>query len=311
MTALTITRGYSGSGKTTLAKAWVAEAPPRRRRVNRDDLRAMLILPPRGDYQQEQQVTEVEKNIVRSLLKGGVSVIVDDTNLALRFARDWADLAAELGVDFEVIDVKTPRDICVVRDHARFNLGERHVGVDVINSQASRFPISQWKPIVAREAKPDHVWTPYVEPTRSVPEIYLVDIDGTIAKKRQGPGERDWHDYKRVGEDLPNPRVIELVQTLHYFGRARIVFMSGRKEHCREQTLPWLGEYLGEWTEASPLFMREDDDNRSDDVVKHELFHRHINGEYSVRAVFDDRDRVVAMWRAIGLTVAQVDYGNF
>jgi hypothetical protein len=39
---LVITRGLPGCGKTTRARAWVAEDPSRRVRVNRDDLRTML-----------------------------------------------------------------------------------------------------------------------------------------------------------------------------------------------------------------------------------------------------------------------------
>lgn len=181
----------------------------------------------------------------------------------------------------------------------------------VILTQAERFPISQWKPITAREAKPERAWTPYAPPVdKIVSTIYLVDIDGTVAKKRQGEGTRGWHEYERVGEDLPNPGVITMIEDLRRGGLG-MVFMSGRKEHCRPQTRDWLQRYIGDWTLASPLHMRADGDNRSDDIVKHELFHAHIQGNYEVRAAIDDRDRVVAMWRAIGLTVAQIDFGNF
>lgn len=305
MTTLTITRGYSGSGKTTLAKA------SGKVRVNRDDLRAMMGLPNPGTYQQEQAVTATQRAHVAALLERGLDVIVDDTNLKLRFARDWADLAAELGVDFEVIDVTTPRDECIRRNMKRAEEGERFVPFEVIDRQAERFPISQWKPVTARE-QVEHAWTPYALPGGDglFETIYLVDIDGTIAKKQQGEGTRGWREYFRVGEDRPNVGVIDIVQDLKYAGH-KIVFMSGRKDYCRETTRSWLKHYLGEWTVASPLFMRADEDNRSDDIVKHELFHEHIQGRYVVRGVLDDRDRVVAMWRAIGLTVLQVDYGNF
>jgi len=314
MTTLTITRGYSGSGKTTAARAALALAAELGNplvRVNRDDLRAMMGIPPRGTHAQEQQVTDAQRAAVGALLERGDDVIVDDTNLVLRFARDWADLAAEVGAEFEVIDVKTSLEACLARNERRIAAGERGVPAEVIRSQAQRFPLSQWNPITARK-KSSHVWTPYVAPSgpNFFETVYLVDIDGTLAKKRQGPGERGWHDYERVGEDLPNPGVIDFVQDLREAGH-KIIFMSGRKDYCREVTRRWLSTYVGEWTIASPLFMRADDDNRSDDLVKHELFHKHIQRKYVVRGVIDDRDRVVAMWRAIGLTVAQIDYGNF
>lgn len=310
MTTLHITRGYSGSGKTTLAKQMVAESNRTLSRVNRDDIRAMLGIPPRSDYLDEQRVTHVQQAAARRLLAMGQSVIIDDTNLVLRFARDWADLAAELGVEFQVWDVTTSLEASLARNERRIAAGERGVPAEVIRSQAQRFPLSQWHPVTAREAKPERAWTPYVEPDGYSQVIYLVDIDGTVAKKQQGEGSRGWHEYDRVGEDRPNWGVIRIVNDLRFAG-ASIVFMSGRKDYCRPQTRAWLQTMIGHWTEAAPLFMRADDDNRSDDIVKHELFHRHIQGKYSVRGVLDDRDRVVAMWRAIGLTVAQIDYGNF
>lgn len=316
MNTLTITRGYSGSGKTTLAKRLVAERTGLDRaplvRVNRDDIRAMTGVPPRGDYRQGQQVTRLQRAMVRSALEAKADVIVDDTNLALRFARDWADLAAELAVDFEVIDVDTDPHTCIGRNRIRIAEGHRGVPQSVIESQARRFPASQWREVTAREAKPERAWTPYAPPSGPgfFEVIYLVDIDGTIAKKRQGPGERGWHDYGRVGEDRPNMGVVDVVTDLRCSG-AKIVFMSGRKDYCREETRAWLQHYLGEWTAASPLFMRASDDNRSDDIVKHELFHEHIQGKYIVTAALDDRDRVVAMWRAIGLACLQVDLGDF
>ena len=45
--------------------------------------------------------------------------------------------------------------------------------------------------------------------------------------------------------------------------------------------------------------------------VKHELFNKHVRHDYNVRGAFDDRNQVVEMWRAIGLTVFQVADGNF
>ena len=39
---LILTRGIPGSGKSTWAKAWVAENPERRVRLNWDDMRNMM-----------------------------------------------------------------------------------------------------------------------------------------------------------------------------------------------------------------------------------------------------------------------------
>jgi hypothetical protein len=45
--------------------------------------------------------------------------------------------------------------------------------------------------------------------------------------------------------------------------------------------------------------------------VKLELFDENIRGVWNVKRVYDDRNRVVAAWRSIGLTVLQVADGNF
>jgi hypothetical protein len=162
----------------------------------------------------------------------------------------------------------------------------------------------------AKNSLKDGNWLPYDNPT-DLPRIVLVDLDGTVALKDRADGSRGWHEYERVGEDLPNYPVIAMVNLLRSSQHADIVFMSGRKDYCREQTRKWLADRIGVWAKDVPLHMRSSKDNRSDDIVKHELFDEHIRGKYHVVGVFDDRDRVVAMWRAIGLQVYQVAPGAF
>ena len=59
------------------------------------------------------------------------------------------------------------------------------------------------------------------------------------------------------------------------------------------------------------LWMRAAGDGRRDDLVKAELFDRHVRHRLAVRVSLDDRDRVVAVWRRMGLPTWQVNYGNF
>ena len=44
--------------------------------------------------------------------------------------------------------------------------------------------------------------------------------------------------------------------------------------------------------------------------MKNELFDAHVRHRFAVRVVLDDRSRVVALWRRLGLTCWQVDYGK-
>ena len=45
--------------------------------------------------------------------------------------------------------------------------------------------------------------------------------------------------------------------------------------------------------------------------MKEEIYQQHIAGQYNVKFVLDDRQQVVDMWRSLGLTVFQVDEGDF
>lgn len=304
---LAITRGYPGSGKTTIARKWCAEDPQYRAYLSRDDLRLTEWnrawgLPDGG----EEAITEQLDAMARILLGRGKSVVVDATHLRLRDARKWADLAAELGIEFGVIDVKTPVDECIARDAARGALGGRTVGHAVIRRMADRFgkPFVKVTPTERKEAK----LLPYV-PRPDLPDAYIIDIDGTMARKDMGEGSRGWHDYTRVSEDTPVADVIALVQALWRSGtsvrRPQIIVLSGREDSCMPDTRAWLDEHLGEW-HYDELYMRTTGDHRGDDVIKSELFDAHVRDRFNVRGVVDDRPRVCRMWRAIGLTTFQV-----
>src|SRR3954464_9280241 len=91
---LTITRGLPGSGKTTWARQ-----QPGAVRVNRDDLRRMLHGGMLGLGWAEVQVTVAQRAQIEALLRAGVNVISDDTNLSAKVVRDLAALARQSGAD--------------------------------------------------------------------------------------------------------------------------------------------------------------------------------------------------------------------
>lgn len=315
MPKLIITRGLPGSGKSTLAKAYVAEQPDVRARVNRDDLRDMLQGGRLGTKEQEEAVTALQHASVRALLRAGWVVVCDDTNLYAKYARAFATIAVEEGAEFEVWDLAhVPLDVCISRDAARSDC----VGEDVIRGMYER----HIKPLRGRPKRfppalpfpepdgPDLSYVrPYVAPA-GLPGVVLVDLDGTACLM----GDRGPHDYHRVGEDTVNDAVREGVLGMSQRGHD-VVFMSGRDEKCRPDTEAWLRRHYPELVDvvlgAPVLHMRAAGDQREDHVVKYELFQRHIAGRWRVAAVFDDRDQVVKMWRAMGLPVFQVAEGKF
>lgn len=306
MPTLTITRGLPASGKTTYARAWVAEDPARRARVNRDDLRAQLHAGTWLGPDTERPIVAVQHAAIRALLDRGVDVICDDTNLPARTVRDLRRVAVLAGAEFAVVDLTdVPLETCLERNAGRIAGGglvpqEAIIDMNRRYIAGQRFPL----PIPVDEADGDAVSTrPYV-PFDLHPRAVMVDVDGTVALMVG----RSPYDETRVHEDRPNSPVIAVVRAMVAAGY-RIVFCSGRTEACRRETEKWLAEHVAVTYDG--LFMRAVGDMRKDSAVKAELFDRHIRDAYWVVAVLDDRDQVVRMWRGLGLTVLQVAEGAF
>ena len=298
MTRLLITRGLPGAGKTTFAR----KLQPGVVRVNRDDLRRMLHGRRLFTQWAEAQVTNAQRAAVEALLRSRTNVIVDDTNLRAETVRRWAELAARFGASFEVHDfTDVPLDECVRRDAAR--AADEQVGADAIRRMHERYLAHRNLPLPVPYVRPGGPGRVY-DPDPELPPAVLVDIDGTVALMN-GRGPFDW---ARVGSDLPNAAVIAAVRAMHAAGHA-VVFCSGRDEVCRAETEAWLDLYVGVPYEA--LFMRPAGDNRRDAVVKREIFEQEIGDRWRIVGVFDDRQQVVRMWRALGLTVFQVAEGDF
>ena len=57
--------------------------------------------------------------------------------------------------------------------------------------------------------------------------------------------------------------------------------------------------------------MRDKGNFEPDEIIKERIFYKEIKPNYNVISVFDDRDKVVSMWRDLHLLTCQVNYGNF
>jgi predicted kinase len=304
MPTLIITRAIPAAGKTTKARAWVAESPTSRARVNRDDLRSMLFGGWTGEHAHEEAVTAAQHAVVAALLRCGLDVVVDDTNLRAQHARAFRTLAVTAGAGFDVWDLTgVPLETCLERNAAR----DAAVPEAVIRSMHAKYvaPL-KGRPMTLPDEPAILSVEPYVAPG-GAPEVVLVDIDGTLAGKGL-PGRRGPYDWARVGEDTPIEPIVRLVKDLLWAGET-VVFMSGRDESCRKETEAWLAEHLEVF--APVLQMRPAGDSRKDSVVKRELFEQHIAGRYAVRFAIDDRQQVVRMWRDMGLTVLACADGDF
>lgn len=296
-----LTRGIPASGKSTWAKEWVAEDPENRIRLNRDDLRRMFTGggPYRFDFDNEGAITAIQHATARRALKAGKDVVVDDTNLRARHVRKWLEVGP-----IEFRDFPIAVDEAIKRDSKR----EHPVGEKVIRDFYNRYVRGTGGVLPAPpERLPERdrpVFERYV-PDTFARRAYIFDIDGTLAHL-DPENPREWHDYGRVGEDIIDLNVLRMV---HYaWDHATIILVSGRRDDCRDETEQWLHD---NGVPFDHLFMRKAGDERNDDIVKYELFDEHIRRRYNVLGVFDDRNRVVAMWRAIGLKCYQVADGDF
>lgn len=294
MAKLIITRGLPGSGKTTWAKA-----QPHAVRVNRDELRRMMHGGHTGEGWAERQVSLAQRAQIDALLRAGVNVISDDTNLRGKTVRELAELALLAGAEVTLEDFTwVPMEICIERDALRPESDQ--VGPEVIKRMHERY-LAGKRPALELPAA---VTVERYEPSLDLPAAILVDLDGTVAII----GDRSPYDASLVHLDIPNTPVIEAVRAMHAAGHT-IVFCSGRTDDHRPLTEAWLAEHVG--VPYAELHMRRAGDTRRDAVVKREIFEDRIRHRWRIVAVFDDRNQVVRMWRELGLTVFQVAEGNF
>ncbi|MEU8436741.1 AAA family ATPase [Streptomyces sp. NPDC029216] len=295
--------GLPASGKTTAARALQAEAAGRMRRVNLDDLRAMLDVPDpeRGrSYRHEQTVLAVQDAAVAAAVADGFDVVVDNTHLTShipkRLKAAVAGRATFVVHDFTDVSMEE----CLRRDAAR----ERPVGEEIIRILADKLAKARkggWR-LTAEWLNDQPAVVPYVADP-GLPAAVMCDIDGTLALT----GDRGPYDFSRCELDLLNEPVRHALEAFRC-GGDRIVLLSGRGEEHRPQTESWLRAHGVPYDE---LWMRAAGDTRRDDVVKAELFDAHVRERYAVRVSLDDRDRVVAVWRRMGLPTWQVNYGDF
>ncbi len=149
--------------------------------------------------------------------------------------------------------------------------------------------------------------------------LYIFDLDETlalvehrlhfIAKDREGGP--DWDAFfLACNKDEPNQPVIDTLHRLQR-GGADIHIWSGRSTIALVSTCAWLSRYqifIG----ANELLMRQQGDFTPDDELKKQwLDAMLLEDRQRLVGVFDDRDKVVNMWRENGITCFQVAPGNF
>lgn len=298
---ITLTRGLPASGKSTWAKAQVAASKGQILRVNLDDIRAMLgfghgmALP--WNKELEKTAYDVQDKIILAAIAAGKHVIVDNTHIQMKGPERIKKL-----FDGEVFfKVKDFTDVstkdCIARDSYRAN----PVGSEVIKRMRGQlkkdFDLAAYMndyafPLVPLEYDPNLPW------------VIVFDTDGTTALHNRSP-----YDYGRLYTDSVNENVVTTLRVLQTDPDLFFFGMSGRPGDWRELSEAWYADVAQ--LDYDEFYMRPSNDRRNDADIKHEMVEKYIRGKYNVLMWFDDRDRVVRRLRKLGITVAQVAYGNF
>jgi predicted kinase len=284
MTKVVLMRGLPASGKTTKSQEYLAYG--NFVRLNRDDLRDSLFKGLVWSSKREKIVMKVQYEMAKAALDQGYSIVIDDTNLTKYHHDRWKLLADDYQGPFVVDEIKTDYEECIRRDRLRHI---KRVGDHVITQMA-----------LENDLIPPH-------------NIIICDIDGTIAdlthRLHYVKGDtKDWDSFfAEVWKDNFRTGVWEDVLDDAFQHNAEVVFVSGRSDTTREGTSEWLKWWTG--FENFKLIMRQSWDRRDDTVVKKEMYDKYLSRMRVVR-VYDDRPRVIRMWRDLGLDVIDVGTGE-
>jgi predicted kinase len=293
------TIGLPASGKSTWALNKV-KYDPNYVRVNRDDFRFMMKDSPVCDPKVENLITTLSFHAIDAALAKNLSVIVDNTHLKAEYIEALAE-HVKYKANFKVQLFEMSLDKAIERDKGR----EKMVGEHVIRKMWNdyrRILDGNGKVFESRSIQKQIFKAPPYDP--NLEEVILCDLDGTLAHMNGKRGPFEW--LKTDVDDL-DETVARTIKDHMALGH-KIIFMSGRSEEGRKPTEQWL-EFYGFKYHA--LYMRKAGDFRKDNIIKAELYAEHVQGKYNVRVVYDDRQQVVDMWRALGLKVYQVEKGDF
>lgn len=283
-----ILRGLPASGKsyyakTLEAKGWI--------RVEKDEIRKDGQLFKDGEYNHkrgDEAIVLKERNrLIREALSKGKSVVSADTNLYPKHITGIGAIAREFNATVEQKDfLDVPIAELIKRDKERDNT----VGEQVIRKMFHDFVKTM---------------PTFLKYDPELPFVVVSDLDGTLTL---GPKDRSPYEWLKVEQDDINLGVAHLLDGVRVIDYCEVFIFSGRDSVCRPHTERWLEKNDIEYNK---LVMREENDNRSDALVKSEFIEEHIRGKYNVLIWFDDRVRVANLLRDVyGINVAQLGDPN-
>lgn len=289
-----ICRGLPGSGKSTWAKKFVHDnGSDKWIRINRDDLRDMT-----GDYwvpSRESLLDSFCRIMLCTAMTKGLNIVIDNMNLSSNTCKEIEDSVQDFNENytyewqyvFEYKDFFIPLEEVIIRDSLR----SRSVGAKVIKNLYYKY-----RNLFIKES-PNR---PVLKQNMDLPHAIIVDIDGTLALNTSG---RPFFG-KGCEEGYLKDICVESVANIARSYPHNVIIVSGREntELGKYNTVSWLSAHFIYYTH---LYMRSEKDYRPDEVIKQEIFYKYIKDKYYVDYIIDDRDKVVKMWRNLGLLCLQ------
>ncbi len=138
MNKIILTKGIQGSGKTTWAKAWVAEDPEHRIRINNDDITSMWGQP-FGTPGLYDRLTYIRKAMLLRAMRENLDIVLDNMNLSNRAINEVNLLIIDKDYNNYTVEYKdftdVPLEECIERDSKR----ENPIGADIITAKYNKY----------------------------------------------------------------------------------------------------------------------------------------------------------------------------
>ena len=300
--------GPPAIGKSTWALEEVRKSNGKFKRLNLDELRAMYGVTT-FNPSEERLIQQTMYDAAERLLNKGYNIIADNTNLSSKSWHEWNELAKKVG-DCTVEEKHFDVNITLKELKRRNSLRDRVVPEDVIERMYNKW--MGMKPRTSTYYPPNnnllHTSEKYAADMGKKHAI-IVDLDGTLAINTS----RNIFDWSRVYEDDVNFALDSLLLELANDVGYKFFFITGRSDVCYDDTLRWLKDktYIGSFDDIELIMKPESIRNTKDVEFKKSVYNNKIKDKYLVFAVFEDRKRVVEMWRSLNLPVYAIGDGNY
>lgn len=297
-----VTVGISNSGKSTWAHELWKTDPEKYMLVSRDKIRELIFGFNEANVREyysgdkitkrEREVTVIENTMINEGLSLGKQVIVDATHLTRSYLERFKYWNVNVEVKYFPIMLKE----ALVRNESRV----RKVPEEVIQKQ-----YNQYISLMGQLGGSPIDFTPKsIVNSRINPPCVVFDIDNTLAIR----GDRSPYSWTEVGKDRLDTSTALITDYINESGiKPKVIICTGRDAISAEDTERWLEKHHIAYDE---IYYREPKDSRPDWQVKQEMWEDIVKTNYIVM-MFDDRVQVCRRARALGLKVAQVEYGNF